>query len=542
MTTSSPFPIGSAVIAYLRDSGGDEQDLSVAQQRSFVETWCADNHLHLTRVFTDIAAPGSSTIGRAGFLEMIHHFHQEQITERGVILWKFSRFSRAIDDSQFYRADLRRRGYIVYSINDNIPDSSNGRVLEALIDWMNARFLEDLSLDVKRGLHHNLQKFGTLPGTPPRGFKREQITIGARRDGSPHIASRWVPDPDYWDACARAWELRARGVPVKTIHLETRLFTALNSYTTFFTNRLYLGELVYGDTTIPNYAPAMITLETWNAVQSLNRAHSEMNNPFDNTHHPRRANSSFLLSGILYCARCGSIMSGKSKVTRDGYRLEYYYCARSRRNLDCDARPIPKLTIEDLALQGLRDFILDPKIISENDRQVAGASIGAVAAAQKARKRVTSQIGDLSSRISNVLDKIEAAASAPQSLVERLQELEDQRREKQLELDRMKSIENQETVYARTPEQAAIISDRIKRMLETDDFPRKRAIFQSCFSKILAERDGNIVRAMLHYWNPEDSDHPPNDGMTTPHSSVEAPFHRHTFTLPLEAKIHHLYS
>lgn len=556
MTTT--FPSGSAVTAYLRDSGGDEQDLSVAQQLAVVQKWCADNHLHLSQVFTDLATPGSSTIGRRAFQEMIHFFHQDGVQERGVILWKFSRFSRDQDDSQYYRADLRRRGFIVHSLNDNIPDNTNGRVIETLIDWMNAKFLEDLSLDVKRGLHHNLNKFGTLPGVPPRGFKREQVTIGTRRDGSPHLACKWVPDPDWWDKCSEAWELRARGVPIKEIHRQTRLFSSRTSYVTFFRNRLYTGVLKFGDTIIPDYAPPLVSEETWNAVQHLNHENQEENNPFDNPQHPKRSNSSFVLSGIMVCAHCGSIMNGNMKVTSSGYRLEYYYCSRAHRNMDCNARPIPKTTIEEMVIQCLKEFILDPKTIAERDRELSIARSGSVSEAHKVQVQLTRKTRDIQDRINNILDKLETTRDAPQSLVDRLHELEDQKQEYHLQLERMRSIENHETVFARTVQEAQILADRVKDLFDTENINEKRAVLQYCIQNVIAERDGQYARCYITFWNPDNnllSDNSPGENdegtgaparrgqiMATRRRSVEAQLHRHTFVLYSETQIPRLYT
>ena len=97
---------------------------------------------------------------------MIRHFRSGEAKEKGLVIWKYSRFSRDVDDSAFYRADLRRMGYLIHSLNDNIPEGPEGRFFEAAIDWMNQRFLEDLSTDVKRGLHHLVQTYGCVPGTP----------------------------------------------------------------------------------------------------------------------------------------------------------------------------------------------------------------------------------------------------------------------------------------------------------------------------------------------------------------------------------------
>ena len=121
-----PFPPGSRLAAYLRDSGGEEQDLSVEQQENEITFWCDEHTYVLTHTFIDSASPGSTTIRRSGFRAMISHFRSPQCQEAGIVVWKYSRFARDLDDAQFYRADLRRRGYEIYSLNDNVPMATWG--------------------------------------------------------------------------------------------------------------------------------------------------------------------------------------------------------------------------------------------------------------------------------------------------------------------------------------------------------------------------------------------------------------------------------
>ena len=60
----SPFLPGSQVVAYVRASPGNEQDLSVLRQESIIRAWCSENNLVLTTVYSDDARSGGSVAGR----------------------------------------------------------------------------------------------------------------------------------------------------------------------------------------------------------------------------------------------------------------------------------------------------------------------------------------------------------------------------------------------------------------------------------------------------------------------------------------------
>jgi hypothetical protein len=187
---------------------------------------------------------------------------------------------------------------------------------------MNERRLEEISADVKRGLMYNLTTYGALPGTPPRGFKREQVQVGERRGGGAHIVARWAPDPELVPLVQRAFAMRAAGESYERITQATGLYRSRNSWITFFRNKLYLGILEYGSLTVPDYCEPLIDPDTWEAVRRINDRRSVYNNP----HHPRRVHSAYLLSGLLYCQDCGSPMNGHS------IRADYYYkCSRAVR-------------------------------------------------------------------------------------------------------------------------------------------------------------------------------------------------------------------
>jgi site-specific DNA recombinase len=507
MNNSIPFPPSAQVVAYLRDSGGNEQDLSVPQQENVIRAWCLDHGLILSQIFRDLRAPGSNVVGRRAFQEMISWLTQKPRPDAaGVILWKYSRFARDIDDSQFYKALLRRDGYVINSLQDSVPDGIDGRFFEAAIDWMNNRFLEDLSVDVRRGLRHLVEQYGCLPGTPPRGFKREPVAIGRRRDGSPHIANRWVPDPALWPACRLAWELRAQGKSYRAINEITGLFGSLNSYPTFFSNRLYLGELVYGDLVIPNYCEPLIDQSIWDAVQ----AHVEKfrhNNPMitDSPNHIRRANSNFLLSGLVYCARCGSPMNGHViDSKRDGRRDEYYKCSRRNRRHDCDAQHIPRQALEALVLSILRDQILDPAGIDARQAEVELTASQQDETALQELSAAKNNLAEVRRKVENIAGVIaDRGRDAPRALLEQLTTLE--RQETGL-VTQIGEIERRITPQA-TPgiDSIQAAAAQIRAALGAENENRLREIFRSQLEKVIADRDAKVVRVMVRFYHPPPS-------------------------------------
>jgi site-specific DNA recombinase len=185
-----PFEPGSRIWAYCRDSGGDEQQDSVASQRRAIEEFCNQHQLILANIFADEARPGSSTVGRDGLEDLLYLAGQQPRPVEGIIFWSYSRLARSQLDSQFIKSDLRRKGYVLHSMTDDVPFGEFAPVVEALIDWKNERYLKDLSRDVKRGLY-DLARAGYAPGGfPPRGYRAEPVVIGEKRDGKPHVVSQ----------------------------------------------------------------------------------------------------------------------------------------------------------------------------------------------------------------------------------------------------------------------------------------------------------------------------------------------------------------
>jgi DNA invertase Pin-like site-specific DNA recombinase len=306
-------PPGSIVWAYLRDSGGDAQEQSVGQQKAEVKAYCDRYGLALTQFFQDEAKSGGNVIKRDAFNDMIDIAANPDNRPAGILLWNFARFSRDLDDSNYYKALLRKQGIIVHSITDPIPEGRYGRVVETIIDIANEEKRRQNSRDIKRAFHAMIKQGFSTGGFPPKGYKSEQVEIGKKRDGSPRIVSKWIPDPDLWDLVKLAWRLRAEGKMYSEIQEATggQIYKSRNCWTTFFRNKTYLGIGKCGDLEITDHHEAAVDWETWEKVRKLSYGHPTARK-VGHLHHPRRVGSPTLLSGLAVCLYCGSAMVQRS--------------------------------------------------------------------------------------------------------------------------------------------------------------------------------------------------------------------------------------
>jgi DNA invertase Pin-like site-specific DNA recombinase len=495
---NSPFQPGARVCAYLRDSGHEEQDLSVEQQESEIRAWCLASGLLLTHVYTDAAAPGSTTVGRDAFLEMIHAFRAPDCPEAGLVVWKFNRFARDIDDAQFYKADLRRRGYIIHSINDQVPAGLDGRFFEAAVDWMNARYLEDLSADVKRGQHHLVAQHGALGGLPPRGFKREAVKLPAHRDGSTHIVHRWVPDPDLVDRVQLAWRMRAAGASYIKINQVTNLYKSTAAYERFFSNKLYIGVMQFSDQVVENYCPPIIDQETWLQVQAIQqRSKKAVSTSAD---HPRRNQSIGLLSGLIHCARCGSAMNAETVQFRGTakYRYEYYTCNGISRHT-CDQRKIPRAPVDNTVIEQLAEIILAPEYLFalRQERIAENANVGKQRKTE--RTRLSRTLAALRARIKHTTD-LATEPGSPRALLAKLTELES---EETALLTQITAIEKPlQPVPA--IEEIAQNARKMRNILADGSNPHIPAILRGIIFRITVDvvDPGKTITGMIEYFDP----------------------------------------
>ena len=501
MNRIQTFEPGSRVVAYLRDSGGSAQDLSINQQKNAILKWADENQIIVSLFYIDEAKPGTSVAGRKAFQGMIDHFRQPMVKESGLVLWSFSRFARDINSAMRYKSEIRSRGMKVISITDPIPDDEDGILFETINDWSNDKFSKRNAIEAKRGLHFNMDNFGAIGGIPPKGFKRERMLIGKHRDGSKRYVSKWVPDPETWETCKLAWQLRSEGKTYRQINEICHLFGAVNSYVTFFKNQLYRGDLVYGDGVIKNYADPMIDEETWQKVQNQI---SPRNDPRISEYHPRRSASGFLLSGLLFCSRCGAPMNGNVvQFSADEKPYKYYICSRAGQRHECNALRISKEAIEAAVFAKLSEYILNPELVYERQRLLLEDRAEESSSLNQKKIELSKRIKETKNKIRNLTEVIEESGKQSISLLARVSELENQERD--LTNHFLTILDEEESsIGSISPEEARENAKSILANLDKQDPEDLKKLFNGLIHLIEAEKDRKYIKGSIQFFGPPD--------------------------------------
>lgn len=535
-------PPGSVVDCYVRDSGGLRQEQSTDQQLRQIEAFCIQHGLTLRHRFIDAARSGGATVGREEFERMVETYKEPSARPHGLLLWNYARFARNFDDAVYFKATLRGiYQMVIHSLNDPIPEGDYGRIAEFFIDFSNEEKRKQTSKDTKRGLRELVEKYGCVPGVPPRGFKREPVHIGIHRDGTPRTAHRWVPDPDLAPRVLRAFQMRAAGASLHAINQETRLYKSQNCYATFWPNKLYIGILEYGGIVVEGYCAPIVPRDLWDKVQQVQNHYTPAaSRNSGSIHDPRRANSRFLLSGLAKCGLCGSPLFGRSSKNRSGSLSDSYICTRAYRNRDCTKARIPRAILEDEVQRLMRDVVLHP----ENMLQVAEAlRLGQSDQLEADRRRQSELTRDLATvrrQIENVTDAIAERSKSP-ALLSRLAALE----QKHADLVLAQSEHTRTALQPLPdipPELLRHILDDMRATLAEGDPAERQFLLRALLHEVRVKREGNTLRGQIEYFYPPESPpkaHGPADkrAVSTPRTSSGPPFRRHSTIVIFERRI-----
>ncbi len=191
-------------------------------------------------------------------------------------------------------------------------------------------------------------------------------------------------------------------------------------------NRRYLGYYIFRDKEIKDGIPQFIADDLYEAVQArLQR----------NTKAPssKKAREPFLLTTKLFCGLCENAMTGVSGTSHTGKKYAYYKCAG--RKGGCKQETVQKDLIEEAVIQDALK-LLDDKLIDEISNALYEILQGELKNGNVPRLE---KLLAANKKASDNLMQLLMEGKAKNTILEKLDQLEKERKEIELQLEVEKS-------------------------------------------------------------------------------------------------------
>lgn len=472
--SQTPFQPGDKVVAYCRYSEGDDQGLkntSTEEQEDAIRRYCDTYGLSLVRVFADPFASGRSVAKREKYLEMLSFLlHKKKPDVQGVILWDFERWGRHYDRAQYDAAQLRMRGYKLFSMMQPIVDNTPfSHVLEAMYFASAQNQSDMISADVKRALQSDFVKYKVIPRSNiPDGWIAVPVKVGYYTDGRERIRYRAEPDPKYKDKFAEAVQMRLTGIHVSEIcDFLGPVFKLTTKVNLLFEKTLLYGSLTYGGTTMDDYCEPIIDKVTWDRLQNYIASHPKRRRASNGGVYSKNRS---LLSGLLVCGVCGERMHLDRRKAK-GHIYETYYCNSYHIG-------IRRENIEDLILEKAIDLLSGDEW--ENTVECIVDELQRAFDTEHDKSSIKDEIAQIDRKLKRLEEALEESDNAPRIILKKMTEMESQREILVQKLN--------ETEF--NPDRVRKIADKLRRqtrhILEDDNTTtdEKREALQSFITEI----------------------------------------------------------
>ena len=283
---------------YARYSSHKQNSTSIEAQILEITAYAERLGYTIVEQYIDMAISGKSD-DRPEFLRMIEDSSKGKFSR--ILVYSLDRFARNRYDSARYKAKLKKNGIKVLSAKENISDDPAGIVMEGVLESMAEYYSAELSQKVNRNMLLNAEKGLYNGGFVPLGYRVIE------QDFDTYKKKKLVIDENTAPIVQAIFKMRANDIPV----VEIIDFLNKNGYKTgkgtdfnknslqnLFKNKKYIGTTTYGEKEFPNTIPAII---------------DEVREKYKHAPGIRKAEDRYLLTGKLFCGKCGSKYIGVSR-------------------------------------------------------------------------------------------------------------------------------------------------------------------------------------------------------------------------------------
>lgn len=334
---------------YSRYSSHSQRDASIEQQEKWAFSYAEELGIPIVATYADRHISGK-TDKRKEFQRMMRDAASGKF--QYVIAWKSNRIGRNMMEAMVNEARLNDLGVRILYLEEDFDDSAAGRFAARSMMNVNQFYSENMAEDVIRGMIHNAENC-LVNGPLILGYKKGEDGRYALDEARASIVleafERVValePFVDIYSDLNRRGLKSASGKP-----------WGPTSFNRMITNERYRGIYIWGDIRIEGGIPRIVSDSLFNRAQEV----VKMKKPVKGRH---RLDGDYLLTGKLFCGKCGSHMTGISGTSKTGATHYYYACRKRQTTKGCTKQNVRRDRIELAVATAIRQYILQDEVIA----------------------------------------------------------------------------------------------------------------------------------------------------------------------------------
>ena len=155
------------VALYARFSSDNQRSESIDAQLRAMKAYCEQHKFVVVNTYID-EAKSATTDRRPAFQQMINDSSTHSFNI--LLVHKLDRFARNRYDSAVYKRELKKNGVTVFSVLENLDDSPESIMMEAVLEGMAEYYSQNLARETMKGLRENALQCKHTGGIPPLGL------------------------------------------------------------------------------------------------------------------------------------------------------------------------------------------------------------------------------------------------------------------------------------------------------------------------------------------------------------------------------------
>ena len=390
----------------------DHQKYSLDAQRDRLEAYCTSQYeeYKVVKIYRD--ASSGTNMNRSGLEEMLYAAENKLFDV--LIVFRVDRLSRNVRQLAQMVETLTEYGVVLRSSTEPFDTSNSAgkmmlQMLGVFAEFEHATIVER----TKAGMERKARNGEWCGGFVPYGYQKVEGEIVIEEEEAA-IVSRIFRNYVYGKKGATKIfkELNEAGLRKRSgILWENRAIINM------LKNPFYTGVIRWNDSIFEGKHDAIISDEIFKKTQRI----LEKRNIQSNGKRFKK-DSDFILTGLIFCGRCGKGLVGRS-AHRNGHRHRYYACANRSYHKGCDLPFIRADVVEELTMKELQAIFKNPKLLEKIWKYVDGQLAVKLPDKDKEVEKIQADIESTKSALDRYFEAFEAGTLKAEVLRDKMEEL-----------------------------------------------------------------------------------------------------------------------